>query len=66
MFVPKIDFVNIEALRTYFKGNKHITIAETKKTSVLVNDYNTDFSASWSKRANGTLEFVCYDPIYWA
>lgn len=65
MFVPKIDFVNIEALRTYFKGNEHITIAETE-TSVLVNDYNTDFSASWSKRANGTLEFVCYDPIYWA
>nr|DAY34822.1 MAG TPA: hypothetical protein [Bacteriophage sp.] len=65
MFVPKIDFVNIEALRTYFKDNKHITIAETE-TSVLVNDYNTDFSASWSKRANGTLEFVCYDPIYWA
>ena len=65
MFVPKIDFVNIEALRTYFKDNKHITIAEAE-TSVLVNDYNTDFSASWSKRANGTLEFVCYDPIYWA
>lgn len=65
MFVPKIDFVNIEALRTYFKDNKHITIAETE-TSVLVNDYNTDFSASWSKRANGTLEFVCYDPIYLA
>lgn len=65
MFVPKIDFVNIEALRTYFKDNKHIIIAETE-TSVLVNDYNTDFSASWSKRANGTLEFVCYDPIYWA
>lgn len=65
MFVPKIDFVNIDALRTYFKDNKHITIAETE-TSVLVNDYNTDFSASWSKRANGTLEFVCYDPIYLA
>lgn len=65
MFVPKIDFVNIEALRAYFKDNEHITIAETE-TSVLVNDYNTDFSASWSKRANGTLEFVCYDPIYWA
>ena len=65
MFVPKIDFVNIEALRTYFKGNEHITIAETE-VSVLVNDYNTDFSASWSKRPNGSLEFVCYDPIYWA
>lgn len=50
MFVPKIDFVNIEALRVYFKDNEHITIAETE-TSVLVNDYNTDFSASWSKRA---------------
>ena len=57
--------VCIPSYITNAEGNKHITIAETD-VSVLVNDYNTDFSVSWSKRPNGTLEFVCYDPIYWA
>lgn len=63
MFVPHVNFANVECLAAYFEDDSFVEIKEAAG-HVKVVDTETGERAFWTKDSNGFLTFDCSNASY--